>query len=232
MPAKNVSKVFISSKIYHLYNRGVDKRIIFSDDQDYRIFLTYLKYYLSPDYVGTTSVFSSETDLMHRSDLRNRLRPTEANLSQEVELLTFNLMPNHFHLQLYQKTINGMTKLMRRICTGYSLYFNRRHKRTGALFETRYKAIDLDLPRDILYLSYYIHKQQVAEDLKMGIKPKKIKAYSSLPYYLGQKHASWVKPERVLQQLKKVLPPFSSYQKFLDSQVPDLLKVLGTKTME
>ena len=214
MPAKNVLKIYIPRKIYHVYNRGVDKRIIFQDDQDYRIFLAYLKYYLSPVYQGPTLVKELNNTLTKRSYLikRHRTRPITADLSKEVELTTFNLLPNHFHLQLYQKTAQGMTKLMRRLCTGYSHYFNQRYSRTGALFETNYKAIDLDLPQDILYVSYYIHKQQVAEILKEGgltKKIKKIKAYSSLPYYVGAKRADWVKPQEVLKQLKKIIPSYN-----------------------
>lgn len=48
MPSKNRVKTYIENGYYHIYNRGVEKRDIFIDDQDYRAFLHFLKNYLSP----------------------------------------------------------------------------------------------------------------------------------------------------------------------------------------
>ena len=46
MPSKNSTKQYVTGGYYHIYNRGVDKRIIFEDEQDYGVFLCYLKEYL------------------------------------------------------------------------------------------------------------------------------------------------------------------------------------------
>jgi hypothetical protein len=48
MPAKNRIKEYFENSYYHLYNRGVDKRPIFTEQQDYAVFLSYLKTYLVP----------------------------------------------------------------------------------------------------------------------------------------------------------------------------------------
>ena len=48
MPAKNAIKQYLENGFYHVYNRGVEKRPIFQDDQDYSVFLSYLKEYLLP----------------------------------------------------------------------------------------------------------------------------------------------------------------------------------------
>ena len=48
MPAKNSLKLYLENGIYHIYNRGVEKRKIFNEDQDYGVFLSYLKTYLLP----------------------------------------------------------------------------------------------------------------------------------------------------------------------------------------
>ena len=47
MPAKNIVKTYIENGYYHIYNRGVEKRNIFQDEQDCKVFLHYLKMYLS-----------------------------------------------------------------------------------------------------------------------------------------------------------------------------------------
>jgi len=82
----------------------------------------------------------------------------ESNYSYEkVELLTFVLMPNHFHLLLKQKTEDGMTDLIRKVCTGYSTYFNEKYARSGKLYESTYKAILIENEDSFYQISRYIH---------------------------------------------------------------------------
>ena len=136
MPSKNSVKSFEPEAMYHVYNRGVDKRIIFVDERDYAVFLSFLKYALLSDdeikqanYVDKNSISDSARFNLRREGLAKRL-----------QLVSFCLMPNHFHLLLYQYDQEAITKLMRSIGTGYSMYFNKRHGRTGTLFQGVYKA--------------------------------------------------------------------------------------------
>jgi len=207
MPAKNVDKNFIENGIYHVYNRGVEKRKIFLDDQDYRVFLHLLKYYLSP--------IDAQTDHpIVKTGNQNLLRPRPLkNLENEVELIAYCLMPNHFHLLLKQISINGMTKLLRRIATTYVLYFNRRYKRVGYLFQGRYKAVLIDNDPALLHISRYIH-----------LNPKKVTRsdlvtykYSSYPYFLGLKNTTWLKPQLVLSLFNKSSSAgYASYKEFVE----------------
>src|SRR3990170_2216093 len=98
MPAKNRIKEYSENSYYHIYNRGVEKRLIFLDQQDYGVFLSYLKEYLLP---------KNEKELFSR--LSNpTLSPKEKdkilkllrlnNFAGEITLLAYCLMPNHFHL--------------------------------------------------------------------------------------------------------------------------------------
>jgi len=96
VPAKNIVKTYIADCYYHAYNRGVDKRIIFLDDQDYRVFLHLLKIYLSPK--------SKENPPLTRLNLV-RPRPVQS-VSGEVQLIAYCLMPNHFHLLRCISTID------------------------------------------------------------------------------------------------------------------------------
>ncbi len=111
--------------------RGVEKREIFMDEQDCSMFLYYIKIYLSPI-----------EELKEQSLLIPRLnRFLQLNLSKEINLLSFSLMPNHFHLETVQITRDGMIKFMRRLITSYVMYFNKKYKRVGGLFQNRYKAV-------------------------------------------------------------------------------------------
>src|SRR3990167_3190444 len=90
MPPKNSIKEYESGAYYHIYNRGVEKRPIFLDGQDYKVFLSYLKLYLSdPDLQGRTLKISP-----------SRL---VKNYSDQIDLLCYCLMPNHFHLLIKQR---------------------------------------------------------------------------------------------------------------------------------
>lgn len=114
---------------YHIYNRGVDKRVVFEDEKDYMRFI-------------------------------NRLLEFNQNIEKEplfVNLICFCLMPNHFHLILRPIAENGITDFMRRISTGYAMYFNGKYKRKGVLFETNYKSILIEDEEYLKHLSRYIH---------------------------------------------------------------------------
>lgn len=187
MPAKNIVKEYIREGYYHIYNRGVEKRNIFLEESDCNVFLFYLKMYLSP-IEELQKLFASANNL----NLRLR-RYLNKNLSQEIDLLSFGLMPNHFHFQIKQHTETGMIKLMRRVITSYVMYFNNKYQRVGALFQGRYKARIIETDAQLLHLSRYIHLNA------RGItSPIDFKKFSSYDYYLGKKSASWIKPQEIL----------------------------------
>ncbi len=212
MPAKNSVKQFIENGFYHLYNRGVEKRDIFVEDQDYNVFLGYLKKYLNPGK-GSDPLQDAHS------------------LSREIDLISFCLMPNHFHFLVRQNTINGITKLMRAICTNYVMYFNKKYDRVGTLFQGKYKGILIDNDTYLLHLSRYIHLNPVG----MGSDPKSY-PYSSYSYYLGTKNAEWLKPKEVLDFFKSArrysLKDYLSYESFVEDYRIDPEEILGGLIIE
>ncbi len=173
MPSRNTVREFAPDSYYHVYNRGVEKRHIFLDEQDYRVFIGLLKRYLSHD--------------VHRKPDRHLKR----NVSQHVSLLAYCLMPNHYHLLLYQTSEDGVTQLMRRVITGYVMYFNDRYQRVGALFQSKYKASHINADAYLHHISRYIHQN-----------PDKYETWSasSLPYYLNKKKTpTWLNTAPVLE---------------------------------
>lgn len=208
MPAKNSVKQFVENGYYHLYNRGVEKRNIFLDQQDYTVFLHYLKQYLDP----TLSVKGSDPH----------------PLSAEIELLCFCLMPNHFHLLMKQKNKHSITQLMRAVCTNYVMYFNKKYDRVGGLFQGKYKGIMIDTDSYLLHLSRYIH-------LNPGSDPRSY-SYSSYAYYLGWRNATWIKTEEILAYFKTAqktsLKDCLSYESFVEDFVESSEEILGNLTLE
>lgn len=233
MPAKNRIKTYIENGYYHVYNRGVEKRNIFLDDQDYRVFLHFLKFYLSPPQ---TNFKHPLRELTNSKLLRVRAFSSFNHpLSQELELLAYCLMPNHFHLLLFQKTLTGMTKLLKSLLTNYAMYFNRKYQRTGHLFQDIYKAVLILEEPYLLHLSRYIHLNPAELTAVTGTNPVKW-PYSSYKYYLGKKKATWINPESILSFFKTAsrtsLKDILSYQSFVEDYKEDPREMLGNLIIE
>lgn len=222
MPSRNIIKEYIENGYYHIYNRGVEKREIFLDEQDCVIFLHYLKLYLSP---------VEELKQLDLPGLRV-LKFIQLNLSREIDLLAFALMPNHIHLQIKQQTADGIVKLMKRLATAYVMYFNKKYHRVGGLFQNRYKAALIETDPYLLHLSRYIHLNPA----KITHKKINFKEFSSYSYYLGQKSASWIKPQEILSYFRsaqrKDLKDILSYQSFVEDFKESSVEVLGPLILE
>lgn len=141
MPAKNSIKVYAENGYYHLYNRGVDKRVIFGDAQDYVVFLSYLKTYLLPKNEAELrqKLADSTISYKEKDKILNLLRLN--NFADEITLICYCLMPNHFHLLIKQNSANSIDRFMNSLCTRYTMYFNRKYKRIGPLCQDVYKRV-------------------------------------------------------------------------------------------
>lgn len=125
--------------MFHVYNRRLNRERMFFDDLDRDNFLECLVRYLtkSPSF-----------------DARGR---PYANLRNQVRLVTFSLMPNHFHLVLFQIKPGGIERLMHAALDGYVQKFNRRHGVIGNMFNGEYRARPLNGRREELDAILYVH---------------------------------------------------------------------------
>lgn len=190
---------FANGEIYHLYNRGVEKRRIFTKESDYRRFIHNLVCFNDIEVATPANV---------RFDVR---RPSQAKCLEVeplnivpvsrmlVELLAFCLMPNHYHLLVRQRYDNGVVRFMQKIGTGYSMYFNLKYKRVGPLFQGAFKAVLVEDEAHFLHLPTYIHANPLdlfvpAWRLGKIRSPEKALRFleqyrwSSFPDYIGQKN--------------------------------------------
>ncbi len=212
MPSKNSIKSYVENGYYHLYNRGVEKRIIFEDEQDYGVFLGYLKEYLSPKDEDDLRQKLGEENLDHREKdkLTKLLRLN--NFAEEISLLVYCLMPNHFHFFVKQRQAGSIDKFINSIGTRYTMYFNRKYKRVGRLYQDVYKAVLVEREYQFMYLSAYIHKQAIAsQGVALRTQP------SSYPEYLGLRKTLWIYPEEVLSYFSKTNPELS-YRNFVENR--------------
>lgn len=172
----------VLNNIYHVYNRGVEKRDIFLNNRDYVRFIDDL------------IVFNDKEPIVNP---KQRLVDIKSNTHKRdalVDILAFCLMPNHYHLLLRQKVDNGITDFMRKLGSGYVNYFNIKYRRVGTLFQGKFKSVLVGNEAQFLYIPLYIHLNPL--DLlfpswkEKGIKDRK-KAINFLDGYRWSSHSNY-----------------------------------------
>lgn len=153
MPSPNARRVYYAGGYYHLYNRGVEKRPIFYDRQDYQTFLFYLDAYLS----------SPEQLAMRYPRLRPNL--IEHNMHTRIKLLSYCLMPNHIHLLVFQSGARDYSQLMKQLTNAHTQYFNQKYARVGSLFQGPFKARFIENESSLVNVANYIHQNPVRAGL-------------------------------------------------------------------
>ena len=189
MPSKNSIKRYSENGYYHIYNRGVAKGEIFLSDQDYAVFLSYLKEYLLPPVPPTVE----ELMLM-------RYKYNRKNYHDSIDLICFCLMPNHFHLLLKQNEPRNIEGFMRSLSIRYAGYFNKHYERVGHVFQDVYTCTMIEQDEYLWWLSRYIHRNPLNI-----IKPGSGLAnylYSSYSTFLGQNSAKWINSAMILGVIK------------------------------
>ena len=145
---------FVENEIYHIYNRGVEKRDVFMNDKDYFRFIHDLFEFNDEDPVLNVAHHFNQKSMGVEFPY---IKPERKPRKLLVEILTFTLMPNHFHLLLRQKKERGIVKFMQKMGAGYTNYFNEKNKRVGSLFQGRFKAVLVNQEAHFLHLPFYIH---------------------------------------------------------------------------
>lgn len=134
--------------IYHVYNRGVDKRVVFADRLDYDRFLQSLAEFNSKQPIG--SLYLNQ---FRKNDPSVELSSSRAKL---VDILCYCLNPNHFHLVIQPLSETSITTFMRRLSGGYTQYFNEKYHRSGSLFQGRYKKKLIESNEALLHVYAYV----------------------------------------------------------------------------
>ena len=174
---------------YHIYNRGVDRRNVFLDKKDYERFL--LLMYLC----------NTENRSVHLSDIKKYNFIDiflDSSMYPKVPIVVIGaycLMPNHIHIAIKPLKDKSISLFMQKIMTGYTMYFNKKYVRNGALFASTFKS--KHVPNDIYFkkLISYIHLNPVeifdrkwkggASNLEAVEKEITNYRYSSLPDFLN-----------------------------------------------
>jgi len=189
----------VNNYFYHVYNRGVEKRVTYLDKRDYIHFLRILNYYR---YSDPKPSFSKTT--------QEQIKNIQDN-EKIVEIISYCLMPNHYHLLIKQLKDGGISEFMRKISDGHTKYFNTRHNRVGPLFQGTFKAVLIETDKQLIHISRYIHLNPLVSLL---VKDLKTYTWSSYPDYVGTRDGKLVSKNEILGFFKDS----SEYEKFVLDQ--------------
>lgn len=210
-------------EFYHLYNRGNSKQKIFIDDKDRDRFVKLL--YLC----------NSTKNIRFREDIvEKKIDAWDFKRGEQiVSIGAWVLMPNHFHLYLTPSPRShlgegGVSLFMRKLCTGYSMYFNIKHSRTGKLFEGAFKSLQMIRDEQAKYIFSYIHLNPVKlidpQWKESGLKNNK-KTLEFLNKYKWSSYQDYLSKKRPENKIltKKDFPAYFNNRKVFKSEIFDWL---------
>lgn len=171
---------------------------------DYKRFLEGLKEFNTSELVTIQLIRKLHNCSLVSDPSANLVSGRVANNQPLVKILCYCLMPNHFHLLLKQITDNGIQEFVKKVCGGYTSYFNIKNERQGHLFQGPFKAVLVDKESQFLHLSRYIHLN--ALDLFQ-------------PEWREGKITDWEGAKNFLEQY-----PWSSYPVFVGKQTSDFCR--------
>ena len=202
--------IFANSEVYHVFNRGVEKRPTFTDKRELDRAILTLDYYR----FITPLLRLSKVLLLNKEERFGFLSGLRKKDKKHVKVLSFCLMPNHFHFLLRQELDKGIQRFVSNFTNSYTRYFNTKHKRVGPLFQGIFKAVHIEDDEQLLHVHRYI---QINPTVSFVVEEEELENYQwcSLPEYLG-------KTKEEICEKGLVMANFSSltkYKKFIFDQI-------------
>lgn len=198
-------------RYHHIFNRGVEKRDIFLDDTDKVRFIHDLYEFNDTSPAPRFSKNLSGEDIHSKRD-------------KLVSIACFSLMPNHHHLLLGETEEQKRALFVKKLHGGYARAFNEKHKRSGYLFQGRYKKVLIKSEQQLLQIVCYIHANPL--DLwRAGWKETKLtpegltEAFYFLEKYRWSSHLDYLGKKNfpsVIDKvfLERVFTEYGGYEKF------------------
>ncbi len=208
--ATNRKVIFATGEIYHVFNRGIERRPIFTSQREYQRFLNLISYYR---YASVPMRFSEFAKLP--SDAQSFVWQKLLDKSLfDVDIISYCFMPNHFHLLLRQRIDKGVSRFVSNTTNGYTKYFNTKHHRVGPLLQGTFKAVWVETEEQLLHLTRYIHLNPTTNYL---VQEQNLQDYpwSSFQEYFGLKETGICDTSF----LRSTFPSGKVYEEFVLDQV-------------
>lgn len=202
---------------YHIFNRGNNKQLIFKDERDRIRFLFLILYFQSP-----VNFYNIGRQVSHyvKHQVFNTSEKTLKQIidNRYIEIVSFTLMPNHFHLIIHETNDGGISRFIQRILNSHAKYFNTKHNTSGHLFQGPFKTVYVEKDNQLLYLSAYIHRN--IREIREWTNKENLYPWSSYQDFIGENRwGELLKPEIIIDQF----PSKDKYKLFVEnSGVKDL----------
>ncbi|KKQ35459.1 MAG: hypothetical protein US50_C0014G0006 [Candidatus Nomurabacteria bacterium GW2011_GWB1_37_5] len=154
----------IKGNWYHIYTRGVEKRKIFLDKKDYFRFVAMLYLANSSKNFHLSKLFQKFIGKKKKNQGESLMKKLFSidRKSTIVSITAYCLMPNHFHLLIYEKEEGGISRFMSKLLTAYSMHFNKKYERSGPLFVRPFRSKHIDEDNYFRVLLSYIHLNPIS----------------------------------------------------------------------
>ena len=211
----------LNNNYYHLYNKGVEKQTVFLDNEDFVYFLKLLQFFNTKKSLGR----------FRRYKNIDKISIPKKEKTPLVEIISYCLNADHYHLILYQINDDGISKFMQKIITAYTMYFNKKYHHQGPIFSGRFKSNFIENQKKLEYLSVYVNLNYVVhkpklESFKLHTPPKDKRKYvSSWDEYMNKTERNICRKEHITNNFKSL----RQYQLFSKNQ---LAKILENKIKE
>lgn len=198
----------VTGDIYHVFNRGIDGRVTFTNIREYSRAYQIMKYYRFSSPPLKLSIFLRISD-SKRQELQ------ESSWGEKlVSMMCYCLMPNHFHFMLRQEVNGGISKFLSLFQNSYTRYFNTRNERVGQLFLDTFKNILVEREEQFLHLSRYIHLNPFSSSVVNSLEGLYKYEWSSLGEYIGVSEDYICEKDIILSSFKTK----ESYKNFISDR--------------
>lgn len=199
----------VVDEIYHIYNRSIGGYPIFQQNRHYQRALDLLNFYRFDRPALRFSHYNRLPDFQ-KNDFMEKLKTT----TKRIRIFAYCLMPNHVHFLLKQLTEKGTANFMSNFQEGYAKYFNIKEERTGALFQSMFKAVRIETDEQFIHVSRYIHLNPLTSYVIDNIEELEIYPWCSFAEYMGKINYGILDKEEILGYFptRKSLKDFTANQ--------------------
>ncbi|OGK15395.1 hypothetical protein A3H80_01565 [Candidatus Roizmanbacteria bacterium RIFCSPLOWO2_02_FULL_37_19] len=205
MPGRKIP--LIQGEYYHVYNRGVNRQKIFSGRESYERAYKAIFFYQNVNLPMKLSDFNK----LPPCEQQVLFDKTRSEKKFHVEILSFVLMPNHFHFQLKQLSDHGISIFMSNFENSYARYLNTAIERVGPLYQGRFKTQHIKTREQFIHTSAYIHLNPYSSGVLSSTEELLQYKYSSLSFYSGKEKDDLIATEKILSYFSNR----DSYMKFV-----------------
>lgn len=197
---------FINENYYHIFNKTIDHKDVFSSIYNINEFTQRMYYYRSTKANKSFSLLPR----LGKTMLNNLSMAVSIKKYFRVEILAYYLMPNHYHLILQQKVDNGISDFISKLVNSFTRNFNHKNERKGQVFLKDFKAVSIQTDEQLLHTVRYIHLNGFASKLDKTFE-EMINNRSSHATYLGLSDNYLVSTSKILKYFNNNLESYKDF---------------------